>query len=210
MIRIFESDDEKPANNASAEAPFALNIASEDTPVSPEPPVGNPVPEEPSPVEAPPPPPENSPWEKIEEGPVNIAEELFAEPESLTEAEPESAPDTMPAEAGPAPDVIPVEPETPAATPEPVLIEDEKPAGPEIFTKLPYTPQTTDETIRTTGLAWNAGIIFFGSVVFMMILGWGADLLLGTSPWGLVGGIVFGSIIGFVQFVRISSRIFRK
>jgi F0F1-type ATP synthase assembly protein I len=63
------------------------------------------------------------------------------------------------------------------------------------------------ETVRKTGLAWSAAIVFFGSVVFMLILGWFADLLFGSSPWGIVFGIVLGSIIGFMQFFRITSRI---
>jgi len=69
-------------------------------------------------------------------------------------------------------------------------------------------PETLAETTRKSSLAWSAGIVFFGSVVFMLVLGWFADLLLGSSPWGLVGGIVLGSIIGFVQFFRITSQIF--
>jgi F0F1-type ATP synthase assembly protein I len=44
----------------------------------------------------------------------------------------------------------------------------------------------------------------------MLILGWGADLLLGSAPWGVVVGIVLGSVIGFVQLFRISSQIFKK
>lgn len=70
-------------------------------------------------------------------------------------------------------------------------------------------PESFAETTRRSGLAWSAGIVFFGSVVFMLILGWGADLLLGTSPWGLVGGIVLGSLIGFIQFFRLTSQIFK-
>ena len=70
--------------------------------------------------------------------------------------------------------------------------------------------ETDADAVRNTGLAWSAGIAFFGAVVFMLILGWGADVLLGTSPWGIVGGIVLGSVIGFVQFFRISSQIFKK
>jgi hypothetical protein len=71
-------------------------------------------------------------------------------------------------------------------------------------------PESMRETVRQSGLAWSAGIAFFGAVVFMLILGWGADVLLGTSPWGIVFGIVFGSVIGFVQFFRITSQIFKK
>ncbi|MEO7674091.1 MAG: AtpZ/AtpI family protein [Pyrinomonadaceae bacterium] len=70
-------------------------------------------------------------------------------------------------------------------------------------------PESFAETTRRSGLAWSAGIVFFASVVFMLIVGWGADLLLGTSPWGLVGGIILGSLIGFVQFFRLTSQIFK-
>lgn len=69
--------------------------------------------------------------------------------------------------------------------------------------------ESTAETMRKTGLAWSAAIVFFGSVVFMLILGWFADLLFGSSPWGIVVGIIFGSIIGFLQFFRITSRIIK-
>lgn len=66
------------------------------------------------------------------------------------------------------------------------------------------------ETIRQSGLAYSAAIALAASVVFMLIVGWGADLLFGSSPWGIVTGIVIGAIIGFIQFFRINARIFRK
>ena len=71
-------------------------------------------------------------------------------------------------------------------------------------------PESTAETFRRTGLAWSAGVAFGGAVIFMLVLGWGADVLLGTSPWGIVGGIILGSAIGFIQFFRITSQIFKK
>ena len=73
---------------------------------------------------------------------------------------------------------------------------------------LEFEPAPQYETMRRSGLAWSAGIVFFGTVAFTLLLGWIADLLIGSAPWGLVGGIVFGSILAFVQFFRISSRIF--
>lgn len=76
------------------------------------------------------------------------------------------------------------------------------------FVPVDYVPETADETVRNSGLAWSAGIAFFSSVAFMLFLGWIADLLLGTKPWGIVGGIILGSVIGFIQFFRISSQIF--
>jgi F0F1-type ATP synthase assembly protein I len=79
-----------------------------------------------------------------------------------------------------------------------------------VVTRPAYTPDTVEETARKSGLAFSAGIAFFGSMVFMLLLGWFADLLLGSSPWGIVAGIVLGSIIGFIQFFRITSQIFGK
>ncbi len=76
------------------------------------------------------------------------------------------------------------------------------------FVAFSYTPEPVEETVRKSGLAWSAGIAFFGSVAFMLFIGWLADLLFGSSPWGIVIGIVLGAVIGFMQFFRISSQIF--
>ena len=71
-------------------------------------------------------------------------------------------------------------------------------------------PLTTAETIRSSGLAWSAAIALFAAVLVMLMIGWGADLLLGSSPWGIVVGIVIGAAIGFFQFFRITAEIFKK
>ncbi len=73
-----------------------------------------------------------------------------------------------------------------------------------------FKPESPAETIRKSGLAYAAGITLFASIVFLMALGWFADLLLGTSPWGIVAGIVLGSVIGFIQFFRITSQILKN
>ncbi|MEP7211910.1 MAG: AtpZ/AtpI family protein [Acidobacteriota bacterium] len=69
---------------------------------------------------------------------------------------------------------------------------------------------SAEETARRSGLAFSAGVAFFSSVVFMLVLGWLADLFLGSSPWGIVFGIVLGAVIGFIQLFRTSSQIFKK
>lgn len=76
------------------------------------------------------------------------------------------------------------------------------------FVPVVYTPESTEESVRRSGLAWSAGIVFFGAVAFMLFLGWLADLVLGSTPWGIVVGVVLGSVIGFIQFFRISSQIY--
>lgn len=85
---------------------------------------------------------------------------------------------------------------------------DETPQKEPDFVPIAYVAPTEGESMRRHGLAYSAGITFFGAVVFMLFLGWGADLLFGSSPWGLVGGILLGAIIGFIQFFRLTSRIF--
>src|SRR5262245_49779446 len=75
----------------------------------------------------------------------------------------------------------------------PVLTND--PEKKEPFTLADESSVSSDESIRQSGLAYSAGIAFFAAVVFMLILGWGADVLLGSSPWGIVVGIVLGSVI---------------
>jgi hypothetical protein len=82
--------------------------------------------------------------------------------------------------------------------------------GEEPFVLSESKPLTTAETVRTSGLAWSAAIALFGAVLIMLIIGWGADLLLGSSPWGIVIGIIIGASIGFLQFFRITGEIFKK
>ena len=84
---------------------------------------------------------------------------------------------------------------------------DENPVD-ETIVPVPFTPETTEETVRRGGLAYSIGIVFVVSVAFLLLLGWIADWMFGTKPWGLVAGIILGSIIGFIQVFRISSRIF--
>ncbi len=72
-----------------------------------------------------------------------------------------------------------------------------------------FVPESKAEGVRKMGMAWSAAIAFFGSVVFMLVLGWGADLLLGSEPWGIVVGIIFGATIGFIQLIRTTSQIFK-
>lgn len=81
---------------------------------------------------------------------------------------------------------------------------------PRLFATANQPPESIAETARKSGLAWSAGIVMFGSIAFMMVIGWGADLLFGSSPWGIVVGIVLGAVIGFFQLFRLTSQIFRK
>jgi len=73
-----------------------------------------------------------------------------------------------------------------------------------------YEPEDQAESARRSGLGYAAGITFFATVAFMLFVGWGADLILGTKPWGIVVGIVVGAVMAFIQFFRITNRIYQK
>jgi ATP synthase protein I len=63
------------------------------------------------------------------------------------------------------------------------------------------------ETTRKSSIAYAAGFSLFASVVTLCGLGWALDRWLGTSPWLLVSGLVLGAVVGFYQFVRLTSKL---
>ena len=73
-----------------------------------------------------------------------------------------------------------------------------------------FQPESPAETVRKSGLAYAAGITLVGAIVVMLLIGWGVDSFLGSSPWGIVSGIILGSVIGFYQFFRLTSQILKN
>jgi ATP synthase protein I len=63
------------------------------------------------------------------------------------------------------------------------------------------------ETNRRTGIAYAAAISLFAAVVSGLLLGWLLDRWLGTKPWLLVVGVTLGSVAGFYEFIRSTSRL---
>ena len=211
MIKLFDEDDgQKQTGKGKTPASSSLSIVPEADPQpletqAVEEEVSYAGVEETSPEPSPEPPPPDDPALRPVE---NIVEKIQEEPAALRW-------DESPGTGQEIPPQHTYGPEDPGPPPE--AGRREYPPGfpengpkPDVFVSEPYEPQSKADAIRGAGLAWSAGIIFFGSIVFMLILGWGADLLLGSTPWGIVGGIVLGSLIGFIQFFRISSQIFKK
>ncbi|HUE82923.1 MAG TPA: AtpZ/AtpI family protein [Pyrinomonadaceae bacterium] len=68
--------------------------------------------------------------------------------------------------------------------------------------------QHNDEEVnRRSGLAYAAAFTLFACVAAFTGIGWLLDRWLGTAPWMLVLGIVIGAIIGFYEFVRLTSKL---
>jgi ATP synthase protein I len=64
-----------------------------------------------------------------------------------------------------------------------------------------------NETNRKSGIAYAAALALFSCVVLLCGAGWLLDRWLGTKPWLLVAGIVVGAIVGFYQFIRLTSQL---
>ncbi len=58
-----------------------------------------------------------------------------------------------------------------------------------------------------SSVVYGAVLSLAFSIVSGLVVGWALDHWLGTSPWLIVAGIVLGSVAGFMQFIRLMSRI---
>jgi ATP synthase protein I len=63
------------------------------------------------------------------------------------------------------------------------------------------------EENQKSGIAYAAGLSLFFSVASLAGVGWLCDRWLGTEPWLLVAGVVLGSIVGFYQFIKLTSKL---
>ncbi len=78
----------------------------------------------------------------------------------------------------------------------------------ETLLKLQVPPDREDkEANRTSGTAYAAALALFASVASFCGLGWLADRWWGTAPWLLAGGLVLGAVVGFYQFIRLTSKL---
>ena len=63
------------------------------------------------------------------------------------------------------------------------------------------------ENNRKSGIAYAAAFNLFGSVIGLGGLGWLLDRWFETAPWWLVTGLVVGAVVGFYQFIRLTSKL---
>jgi F0F1-type ATP synthase assembly protein I len=60
---------------------------------------------------------------------------------------------------------------------------------------------------RKSAIVYGAVFSIIISIVSFLLVGWALDKWLKTGPWLLVGGIVLGTVLGFIQFIRLISRV---
>lgn len=64
-----------------------------------------------------------------------------------------------------------------------------------------------ETVVRKSGMIYGAITSLVVSIIAMLGIGWALDRWLGIGPWGIVGGILLGSVVGFYQFIKIISKI---
>lgn len=75
------------------------------------------------------------------------------------------------------------------------------------FYQSDANPESQADSNRKSGLAYGAVITLVGAILVFLAIGWAFDRYFQTAPWGIVVGIIFGAIVGFYQFIRISSKL---
>ena len=71
-------------------------------------------------------------------------------------------------------------------------------------------PRSSPESeVASSAEGWVAGGAFFGSILSGALLGYLADLWLGTDPWFVVIGILLGSYSGFVRMWHLSKQMLK-
>ena len=63
------------------------------------------------------------------------------------------------------------------------------------------------QTRRKSGIVYAAVLSLCFSILGFLFVGWMLDGWLETSPWLVLAGIVLGTVAGFIQFIRLMSRI---
>jgi F0F1-type ATP synthase assembly protein I len=67
---------------------------------------------------------------------------------------------------------------------------------------LERSARSLQENAERAGPAAGAGYTIIGAIVLLGGLGYGIDRWRGTSPWFLVGGLLFGVVVGLFSLAR--------
>jgi len=67
---------------------------------------------------------------------------------------------------------------------------------------LGRSARALQDNISRSGAAASAGYTMTGALALLGGLGYAFDRWQGTSPWGLLAGLVLGMIVGFYELIR--------
>jgi F0F1-type ATP synthase assembly protein I len=59
------------------------------------------------------------------------------------------------------------------------------------------------ENLRRSGPAAAAGYTLIGAIILLGGIGYALDWAFGTTPWGVLIGLLLGIVVGFYELARI-------
>ena len=68
---------------------------------------------------------------------------------------------------------------------------------------LERSAKALQENAEQSGPAAGASYTMIGAIIVCGGLGYGIDAWRGTTPWGLVGGLMFGIVIGMWEIAKV-------
>ncbi len=71
---------------------------------------------------------------------------------------------------------------------------------------LERSAKALQQNAEQSGPAAGASYSMIGAIIVCGGLGYGIDVWLGTSPWGIVGGLLFGIVVGMWEIAKIAFR----
>ena len=83
-------------------------------------------------------------------------------------------------------------------TPERNATPDQEPETPRLKRPIAYSEDFQGRLAGLTGV----GFEFLAAIGVCALAGWGLDKWLKTGPWGLLGGIGLGLVVGMARFIR--------
>jgi F0F1-type ATP synthase assembly protein I len=69
---------------------------------------------------------------------------------------------------------------------------------------FPYarSAQSLQENVKRSGSAAGAAYTLIGAIVLLGAVGYGVDYWQGTTPWGLLVGLLVGMAVGFYELAK--------
>lgn len=60
------------------------------------------------------------------------------------------------------------------------------------------------DNVSRSGRAAGASYTLIGAIVLLGGLGYALDQWQGTSPWGVLGGLLLGIVVGFYELIKVA------
>lgn len=69
---------------------------------------------------------------------------------------------------------------------------------------LARATQALQENVSRSGPAAGAAYTLVGAILLLGGLGYVVDGWQGTAPWGLLGGLLLGMVVGFYELIKVA------